>query len=338
MSRLAALVRQSITDPRPDGVLLGAFLADRDEAAFAELVRRHARLVWGACRRGLPDHTDAEDAFQATFLVLVRRAGRLTGSATVGPWLYRVAVWTAGNLRRKNARRLARRRELPDTIPDPRSASEPSFDLDAALLALPERYRAALVLCCLEGLTHREAADRLNCAEGTVSSLVSRGLAKLRARLAGRDPTAALAVAAAVLVPNSLSAVAARSAAAFRVLSAAASPAVAELTEGVLRMFWVPKATAAGLVSAAVLTLGLGVGLTGRPVGPTAAADPPARPADLPRPETDPDLKGRELQQRINELRAQATAEQMRAEKERKLADLKVLAIQTDLALALAGC
>jgi RNA polymerase sigma factor (sigma-70 family) len=274
--------------------------------------------VWGACRRGLPDPADAEDAFQATFLVLVRRANRLTGSATVGPWLYRVAAWTAGNLRRKNARRLARRRELSDAVPDHRPAPESSFDLDTALLALSERCRAALVLCCLEGMTHREAALRLGCAEGTVSSLVSRGLAKLRVRLAGRDPAAALAVAAAVLVPNSLSAVAARSAAAFRVLSAAASPAVTELTEGVLRMFWVKKATAAGLVATAVLTLGLGIGLTGTPAGPTAAADPPKSAAEKPT-----DDRTRKPQTPQEELLRLEQEQQLIAAREQELAVMR---------------
>src|SRR5438874_12676105 len=104
MTRLAATLRRlSAADDRPDGDLLAAFLADRDEPAFAELVRRHGPLVWGACRRLLPDPADAEDAFQAAFLVLVRRANRLTGEAAVGPWLYRVAAWTARNLRRRNA-------------------------------------------------------------------------------------------------------------------------------------------------------------------------------------------------------------------------------------------
>jgi len=121
MTPLAALFRRTAADPRADGPLLAAFADHRDEPAFAELVRRHGPLVWGACRRALPDPADAEDAFQATFLVLVRRARRLTGAATVGPWLLKVAVLTARNARRKNARRLARTGPLPD-VPDPRPA------------------------------------------------------------------------------------------------------------------------------------------------------------------------------------------------------------------------
>jgi RNA polymerase sigma factor (sigma-70 family) len=284
MNPLAALLRRAAGDPRPDGALLAAFLADRDEAAFAEVVRRHGGLVWGVCRRTLPDPADAEDAFQATFLVLVRRAGRLTRAATVGPWLHRVAVWTARNLRRKNARRLSRRRELPDALPAP-SAPNPPCDLDALLLRLPERYRAALVLCHLGGLTHREAAARLGCAEGTVSSLVSRGLAKLRAKLAA-DPMPLLVAGLAGAAPASLSAAAVKSAVALQLasLSAAASPAVASLVKGVLPMFWAKKATAAGMMALLLVTTGVGVGVSVRQV-PQAVAQsekPAAKPAAPP--------------------------------------------------------
>src|SRR5687768_6752514 len=192
MSRLAAAICRQLppTDARPDGELLAAFLAD-DEPAFAELLHRHGPMVWGVCRRTLPDPADAEDAFQAAFLVLVRRANRLAGRATVGPWLYKVAAWTARNLRRRNARRLARRVPLSPATADPTHDPEHAalrLDLDAALLGLPEKYRSALVLCHLQGWSRRDAAERLGCPEGTLSSLLSRGLAKLRARLAGHDP------------------------------------------------------------------------------------------------------------------------------------------------------
>ncbi|HVK15826.1 MAG TPA: sigma factor-like helix-turn-helix DNA-binding protein, partial [Fimbriiglobus sp.] len=145
-------------------------------------------------------------------------------------------------------------------------------------LALPERYRAALVLCCLEGLTHREAAGRLRCAEGTVSSLVSRGLAKLRVRLSGRDLAAALAVAAVGMPSVELSAAAVRSAAALQIasLSAAASPAVARLTEGVLRMFWIKKATAG--VAVIVLLGAITLAALARYPAPAIAAPQPSNP------------------------------------------------------------
>src|SRR5262245_57277838 len=108
MQAVVAICRELAADRRSDGELLRAFISDRSEEAFLELLRRHGPLVWGACQRLLPDSADAEDAFQAAFLVLVRQARALTRSAAVGPWLHRVAVWTARNVRRKNARRLAR--------------------------------------------------------------------------------------------------------------------------------------------------------------------------------------------------------------------------------------
>jgi len=273
MSRLPALLRRlPAADPRPDGQLLAAFLTRHDEAAFAELVRRHGSVVWGVCRRHLPDPADAEDAFQAAFLVLVRRAGRLTGAPSVGPWLYRVAAWTARNLRRKNARRLARRRDVPAELPHPPADADLALDLDAALLALPEKYRTPLVLCHLEGWSRRDAAAHLGCPEGTLSALLARGLAKLRRALAGRDPAPLLA-AAAVSVPIPLSAATARAAVAFHTASAAATPAVFQLAEGVIRMMWVKQATAAGLAAVMLVTAGIGVGLGVRQAPTAGAAD-----------------------------------------------------------------
>ncbi|QDU23798.1 RNA polymerase sigma factor [Urbifossiella limnaea] len=257
MTPLAALFRRSAADPRADGPLLAAFVHHRDEPAFAELVRRHGPLVWGACRRALPDPADAEDAFQATFLVLVRRARALTAAGTVGPWLLKVAALTARNARRKNARRLARAAPLPD-LPDPRPVPA---DVDDVLLGLPERCRAAVLLTHLEGLTHREAADRLGCAEGTVSSLVSRGLSRLRARLG-------VEVALGVAVPAGLADAAVRSATADQLASASAS----SLAREVLRMFWVRKATAAGFATLVVLAAGFGAGMAVREA-PAAGQD-----------------------------------------------------------------
>jgi RNA polymerase sigma factor (sigma-70 family) len=301
MDLIATLFRRSAADPRPDGELLAAFLGDGDEPAFGELVRRHGPTVWGVCRRTLPDLADAEDAFQATFLVLVRRAGRLVTTPTVGPWLFEVAVRTAANARRKNARRLALFAGQPDAVADPRPATAPATNLDTILLGLPERYRAVLLMCYLEGLTHREVAGRLGCAEGTVSSLVSRGLAKLRTKFAGREPAAVLAVAG-VAAPARVATAMVRSAGSLRLasLSAAASPAVVALTRGVLRIFWVKKATAAGLAAVLLLGVGFGVGVSMRQ-GPQAIGqenpavkkvDPPVGPAPLPAgPMADPEAE-----------------------------------------------
>jgi RNA polymerase sigma factor (sigma-70 family) len=277
MNPLAALVRSAAPDDRPDADLVAA-AAGGDDRAFAELVRRHGPPVWSACRRLLPDRADAEDAFQATFLVLARRAAHLRDPAAVGPWLHAVAVRTARCARRGNARRLVRREPLPDDVPATGPDPAALADLDAALLALPPRHRAAVVLCHLHGLSRREAAARLGCPEGTLSSLLSRGLARLRRRLRGLDPAAVPVLA----VPAGLAAGAARG---------AASPAAFRLAEGVLRMFWVKKATAAAAALVAVFGLGVGIGLSARtapvvaagdekPAAKSAPAPPAANPAD----------------------------------------------------------
>jgi RNA polymerase sigma factor (sigma-70 family) len=264
MTHLAAIARLVSMEERRDGELLAAFLHRRDEAAFAELIRRHGPMVWGVCRRSLPDAADAEDAFQAAFLVLVRKAHQLTRQATVGPWLYRVAAWTARNLRRKNARRLSRTVPLTDVANAlPR---EPGFDLDAALLALPEKYRTPLVLCHLIGLSRREAALQLGCPEGTLSARLSRALAKLRVKMMGQDPLPMLAATAGGIVPASLATATERTAIAFALASlipTTAGPA-ALLAEGVLRMFWIKKAATtavAAIVMIAAAGVMLGVGL-----------------------------------------------------------------------------
>lgn len=263
MNDLLTLFRRSPAETRSDGELLSAFIGTRDEDAFAELIRRHSPTVWGICRRELSDPTDAEDAFQATFLVLVQRATRLVASPTVGPWLFEVAVRTVANLRRKNSRRVARCVFNPDDIADPRSTCSVTADVDSILLGLSKRYRAALLLCYVEGLTHREAATRLGCSEGTVSSLVSRGLAKLRTKFAGRDPAVVLSLVA-VSAPATVATAAVRAAVRLRLssLTAAADPAVVALAREVLHMFWVRNTAAIGITAAFLLALGFGAGLS----------------------------------------------------------------------------
>jgi RNA polymerase sigma factor (sigma-70 family) len=303
-ARLARLLSPP-HDARPDGALLAAFLADRDEAAFAELVRRHGPVVWAACRRLLPDPADAEDAFQSSFLVLVRRARQLTGSATLGPWLYRVAAWTARNVRRRNARRLARTAALRDAVPAPATSPAVTLDLDAALLALPEKYRTPLVLCHLQGWSRRGAAAQLGCPEGTLSALLARGLVRLRAKLGAHDPAALLAVGL-TAVPAGL---ATATVTAVRAATAGVIPVpVADLVEGVLRMFWVKKATAAAVGLAAVFALGAGAGLSVRDAPGVTAAQPtpaalPVAPPPKAAPEPDDIRAMRERREKLTDLR-----------------------------------
>lgn len=266
--------RRAARNATPDSELLERFVRHGDHAAFAELVERFGPLVYGTCRRLLPNPADVEDAFQATFLVLVRRAESLAGRS-VGPWLHRVALWTARGFRRRiaNATRHAAEHPLPSAPPG-LDATDARLDIDAAVSALPEKYRVPIILCHLQGWTRRELAAHLGCPESTASSLVGRGLAKLKKRLAGRDPAMVLAVAGAAALPSGLSALTVRAACLYRTnsLAAAASPAVAALTEGVLRMFRVKKLAAA--LAAAVAVIGLGFGLAVG-TGPRADAQAP---------------------------------------------------------------
>jgi RNA polymerase sigma factor (sigma-70 family) len=170
-----------------DGQLLERFLARREEAVFEAIIQRHGSMVWGVCRRVLRDHHDAEDAFQATFLVLARKAASVSPSDKVGNWLYGVAYQTALKARGTRARRRAREIQASDRpeIEATRIGTPDDFavDLDRELSRLPEKYRRPLVLCELEGKTHREAGEELGWPVGTVSGRLSRAKALLGKRL-----------------------------------------------------------------------------------------------------------------------------------------------------------
>ncbi|WP_010039367.1 RNA polymerase sigma factor [Gemmata obscuriglobus] len=277
MESLLTWIRHRSPDPRSDDALLGAFLSDHDERAFAEVVRRHGPVVWGACHRLLPDPADAEDAFQAAFLVLVRRGRQ--APALLGPWLHRVAVLTARGVRRRNARRLARVRPLPTDLPRPPSPAP--VDLDGLLLGLPEKYRVAVVLCYLEGRTEQEAAERIGCPVGTLSARLSRALARLRART-GADPRVLLVAAATGAVPAVAEAVAVRTAVS-RIAAGATGAIpnkVSSLAEGVVRMLRLKTAAwvvVAGLV--VVACVGLIVRAASPPQAPPVARSPDSKAA-----------------------------------------------------------
>src|SRR5205814_210781 len=155
----------------PDADLLARFARDRDEAAFAELVRRHGPMVLAVCRRVLGCPHDADDAFQAAFLVLARRAGTLRLRGSVGDWMHGVARRAASAARRAAARRPAR--EATHT-PPPRAPADDLAELravlDEELARLPEKYRAVLVLADLQQKDRRQVAAELGVAEGTVAS------------------------------------------------------------------------------------------------------------------------------------------------------------------------
>jgi RNA polymerase sigma factor (sigma-70 family) len=188
----------------PDRELLRRYRHDQDDPAFAELVRRHARLVWAACRQQLPSDTDAEDAFQATFLALARNPGVVRDGNRLAPFLHGVAVRVCSKARRSAARRKAREQIAGRVGPGP---AVPDSAWDAALAAvhaeaarLPEALRVPFVMCCLEGKGATEAADLLGWKLGTLSGRLTRAKQTVLDRLAARGLSAGAVVAAAAAV------------------------------------------------------------------------------------------------------------------------------------------
>lgn len=193
--RSAALI------PPTDGERLMRFQRYRDESAFAELVETHAKMVWGVCAQILRHQQDVEDAFQATFLILARKAKSIRAADNAAGWLYRVAFRTALLARdRRNRRNEAPLDDDPRSLGDQLAAverSEQCFALLEELNALPARYRQPLVLCYMEGRTRREAADELGVTSQTVKGLLARGTRMLRSRLARRGTALSIAMGAA---------------------------------------------------------------------------------------------------------------------------------------------
>jgi RNA polymerase sigma factor (sigma-70 family) len=261
-----------------DGQLLEDYLSRGDEASVAALVRRHGPMVWSVCRRVLHNHHDAEDAFQAAFLVLVRKAASVMPREMIGNWLYGVAYQTALKAKATTAKRQAREKqvtEMPEagarTEPDLWPDLEPLLDLE--LSRLPEKYRVAIVLCDLEAKTGKEAARQLKIPEGTLSTRLRTARMMLAKRLTKRGVTLSGGMLATVLsqqiksagVPSSVvsstikavTLVAAGQATASGVISAK----VAALTEGVLNTMLMTKLKVAMAVVLIVAILTGGAGL-----------------------------------------------------------------------------
>ncbi len=253
-SRAAVRYLSAAASGETDAELLGRFIDRRDESAFALLVRRHGAMVYGVCRRILPTDQDAEDAFQATFLVLAKKAS--TAPREVANWLYGVARRAALLSRRSISRRRERVGEVPERPAN--RADELRSLLDEELSRLPDTYRAVLVLCDLEGRTRREAAALLGWPEGTVAGRLVRARELLAKRLAPAILIAALPVGqASARVPEILP------------LTAAIPPAVAALTREVLGAMLRGKLVKAATVVLLLCSAGFGMVLQ---AGPDKAA------------------------------------------------------------------
>jgi RNA polymerase sigma factor (sigma-70 family) len=230
-----------------DGQLLERFVSSREQAAFAALVQRHSGLVLGVCRRILGHEQDAEDAFQATFLVLAKKAGSIRNKEAVGSWLYGVAYHIAGEARQQAIRRRQRERQVQDMDPPDALAGPvaPVVDgvLDEELQRLPDKLRLPLVLCYLQGKSNREAADALGWPAGSMSRRLARGRELLRQNLTRRGVALPGGVLATVLAQDGA--------------RAAASSALLKTTVQACLAFAAGKAVA-GTVSATALNLAQG--------------------------------------------------------------------------------
>ena len=259
-----------------DGQLLECFLNRREQAAVEALVRRHGGMVWGVCQRVLRSQHDAEDAFQATFLVLLRKATAIVPREMVGNWLYGVARQTALNARSMRTKRRAREKQMTDML-EPAAPEQQLWNdlqpiLDEEMSRLPDKYRAVLVLCELEGKTGRQAAQQLGVPEGTVASRVARARALLAKRMArhglavsGGTFAAMLSEAAAcapVAVVSSTIKTVTLVAAGNAFSSCAIPTKVAAITEGVLKAMLLNKlktvTAVCAVLGACVVAAGIG--------------------------------------------------------------------------------
>ena len=259
-----------------DGQLLERFAVRREEAAFAALVVRYGPMVLGVCRRVLQHEQDAEDAFQASFLVLARKAGAIRRRESVGGWLYQVAYHIAVKARAGAARRRLLEQQVSEMFPTD-SAEEAGWRelrpvLDEELSRLPRKYRDPLVSCYLQGKSNRQAADELGWPAGSMSRRLERARELLRERLVRRGITLSTGLLAAVLTENASATVPAtmlaptvRAAMLFTagntVAVGALSAPAAHIAQGVLKtMFYTKlKIAVAALLAVSVVTGGAGV-------------------------------------------------------------------------------
>jgi RNA polymerase sigma factor (sigma-70 family) len=279
-----------------DGELVERYVRSRDEGTIAALVRRHGPMVWGVCRRILRSHHDAEDAFQVTFLVFVRKAASIARGEKVANWLYGVAHQTALKARAMSARRHAREHQVT-AMPEPAVTQRDPWDdlrplLDLELSRLPDKYRAVLVLCDLEGKTRKEAAREFRLPEGTVATRLATARAMLARRLGRRGVALSGGALAAVLsqhvasagMPAAVASSTIRAASLFGAGQPAAgvlSAKAVALTESVLKTMLLSKLKIATAVLVALAVLGAGTGAVTRQAPAESPAEPPAKEKDV---------------------------------------------------------
>lgn len=291
--QLTALLRLLAAEKTADGSdrqLLERFVAAADEAAFAELVGRHGRLVFRLCRSVLHHQQDAEDAFQATFLVLARSAATIRKHASLASWLHGVALRTALKARRAlDTRRRVERQAGVASQQEPVSEAalrEVQTILHEEIARLPEKYRTPFVLCCLEGKSRAEAAQQLGWRDGTVSGRIAQARALLERRLARRGVSLPAALAAVALMPESATAsvpMIVHAALAFAAgrASGTASPSAATLAQGVIHAMFVTRLkTIAAVALLLVVVLTAGGWLTHAASQPVADAPKAALPGE----------------------------------------------------------
>jgi RNA polymerase sigma factor (sigma-70 family) len=273
-----------------DGQLLARFVAVRDEDAFAALMHRHGPMVMSVCRRVLGNVHDAEDAFQASFLILARKAATVMRRGAVGCWLHAVAYNTAVEAVRANARRRALQKEVID-MPQRQVTPVEIVDwrplLDQELTRLPEKYRSALVVCDLEGKSRKEAAAALGVGEGTLASRLARGRALMARKLASRGVALSGATLAALVAAESASAhvpatlvistarVAALATIGPAALTGAISGPVVMLMEGVLKTMFLSKLKTIALLTLVLIVAASIAGVPMCRLLASAAAAPP---------------------------------------------------------------
>ncbi len=269
------LCRGSATLQASDAELLERFVSGRDESAFAALVSRHGPMVFGVCRRLLRHAQDAEDAFQATFLILVRKAAVIGRRELLGNWLYGVAMRVASRARLLAARRQTRETTNREHMAVATRDSDESWELASAITeevrGLPIKYRIPVVLCYLEGRSNEAAAGELGCPIGTIKTRLSRAREMLRKRLTRRGlilGTTAITTALstellAVSLPPALLDSTLKAAVSFAAEDVAAGIVSAQtvaLTKGVLHTMFVAKMKTLAVLGLALLLLIGGTG------------------------------------------------------------------------------